>query len=77
MGYRKMNITIDTKKMMKKILEERNQDYNEWSKKTIEKNIGQIFDTKSKIRKAIDEMILEEEAQSTIEKYLKGKGIEL
>ncbi len=77
MGNRKMNITIDTKKMMKKILEERNQDYNEWSKKTIEKNIGQIFDTKSKIRKAIDEIILEEEAQSTIEKYLKGKGIEL
>ncbi len=77
MGYRKMNITIDTKKMMKKILEESNQDYNEWSKKTIEKNIGQIFDTKSKIRKAIDEMILEEEGQSIIEKYLKGKGIEL
>ncbi|HCR3187550.1 MULTISPECIES: hypothetical protein [Lactobacillales] len=72
-----MNITIDTKKMMKKILEESNQDYNEWSKKTIEKNIGQIFDTKSKIRKAIDEMILEEEGQSIIEKYLKGKGIEL
>ncbi len=77
MGYRKMYITIDTNKMMKKILEESNQDYNEWSKKTIEKNIGQIFDTKSKIRKAIDEMILEEEGQSIIEKYLKGKGIEL
>ena len=72
-----MKLEIDTTQILKKALAERGQDLKTWKQKTIEKNLGQVFDSKSPLRKKIDEMILEQESELLIKNYLKSKGIDI
>lgn len=46
-----MKLEIDTTQILKKALAERGQDLKTWKQKTIEKNLGQVFDSKSPLRK--------------------------
>ncbi|MGX2947075.1 hypothetical protein [Enterococcus alishanensis] len=72
-----MKLEIDTKKILEKALAEKNQNYKDWEKQTIEKNLGRVFDAKSSIRKQVDAIILQEASEGIVKNYLKKQGIEI